>query len=1139
MNELELDRIARARSLDACRSIALQAPAGSGKTTVLTQRLLALLAVVDQPEAILAVTFTRKAAAEMRSRVISALTMVATRDRAEWEATANQVELITLNLACQALERSRQRDWRVIENPGRLRIQTIDGLNHRLAMSMPVSARGLAGLRLADSLTPLYREAARQCLIDAETDPQYAAASQLVFSRFNNDWTRLESLLSDMLATRATWQQAVAGHDDQELFRSMESTLNRARQQAIESLQANLSQTLIKEGLELARYAADTLGSPAVPGLDPDDFGNLQTLATFALRKEDTPTLRKKIDKRQGFPTDQPAMKARAVEWLDTLSELDVVESLNEIRLLPAAHKEGWDEPTFAALAQLLRLSLAELQVLFTERGVVDHTAMATTALTACEASDLLAEERIEHILIDEFQDTSIDQLSLLRALTLDWRPGDGRSLFLVGDPMQSIYQFRDADVGLFGYTQRYGVGRVQLESLRLTQNFRSIDPVVDSINTTFSQIFPKTEDSTRAAVRYVPCVAGRSDSVETSLSGWARGVHCHAVSSAPSEQAGAIGAEAARIVDIVTEVVRGDPSTRIAVLVPTRRHAPDIVSALRAAAIGVRGVDLVPLAETPVVLDLIALTRALHDPADRIAWLALLRGPACGLSLTDLTICLESLQSESDSSVIPECLIRLEGQTYEQGSPYSRLQRFWQAIAPALEEASPLAARVERTWLRLQGPWCYDAQSTITDARRYLDHLSMHERSGQWRGIGDFDWLLKGLYAASDVSAADGPSVEIMTIHRAKGLEFDCVILPCLAQSTRQDEPELLNLLRWIDSEGQEAWVMSPMRSSAERTNEPILEWIKHRHQQRSAHERVRVLYVAATRAKRALHYVATLEVDQEPRKGTALHTLWPSLECGFKESQSKNRKEYQEVNPQPAEQAFAKDAPSLGFDHSAPTPIPELQRLPLTISEYAWPDEVYSQSVTSQLSVVPDLSWTWVGDAARKAGTVVHRELERIVLSGSVPADVERYVGTHHTRWRAALHRAGVEAAQLASMTQRVSTAIKRCLEDEQGRWLLRRRERFDEVEFAVSGWVDGALVHGVLDRCFLDELGVRWIVYYKTTTHEGGDLDFFLSEQVRRYTPQLRRYRQLVAPLGPEPVRAGLYFPWLQRFIDLGEP
>ena len=178
------------------------------------------------------------------------------------------------------------------------------------------------------------------------------------------------------------------------------------------------------------------------------------------------------------------------------------------------------------------------------------------------------------------------------------------------------------------------------------------------------------------------------------------------------------------------------------------------------------------------------------------------------------------------------------------------------------------------------------------------------------------------------------------MTIHRAKGLEFDCVILPCLAQSTRQDESELLNLLRWIDSEGQEAWVMSPMRSSAERTNEPILEWIKHRHQQRSAHERVRVLYVAATRAKRALHYVATLEVDQEPRKGTALHTLWPSLECGFKESQSKNRKEYQEVNPQPAEQAFAKDAPSLGFDYSAPTPIPELQRLPLTLSEYAWPE-------------------------------------------------------------------------------------------------------------------------------------------------------------------------------------------------------
>lgn len=1139
MNELELDRLARTRSLDARRSIALQAPAGSGKTTVLTQRLLALLAVVDQPEAILAVTFTRKAAAEMRSRVISALTMVATRDRTEWEATANEVELITLNLACKALERSRQREWRVIENPGRLRIQTIDGLNHRLAMSMPVSSRGLAGLRLADSLTPLYREAARQCLIDAETDPQYTEASQLVFSRFNNDWTRLESLLSDMLATRATWQQAVAGHDDQELFKSMQSTLSRAREQAIESLHANLSQALISEGLELARNAADRLGVPAVPGLDPHDFANLQALAAFALRKDENPTLRRTLTKTQGFPTDQPALKARALEWLATVSGFDVLEPLNEIRLLPALHKEGWDEPVFAALAQLLRLSLAELQVLFADRAVVDHTAMATAALTAYEASDLLVEERIEHILIDEFQDTSIDQLSLLRALTRDWSPGDGRSLFLVGDPMQSIYQFRDADVGLFGYTQRHGVGRIKLESLRLTQNFRSIGAVVNSINATFSQIFPKTEDSTRAAVRYVPCVAGRANSVETSLSAWTSGVHCHAVPTAPSEQTGAVVAEAARIVDIVTEVSKQDPSARIAVLVPTRRHAPDIVSALRAAAISVRGVDLVPLADTPVVLDLIALTRALHDPADRIAWMALLRGPACGLSLTDLTICLEALQSESQSTVIPECLIRLEGHIYDHGSPYSRLQRLWQAIAPALEEVGPLAARVERTWLRLQGPWCYDAQSTIADARRYLNHLSIHERSGQWRGISDFDWLLQGLYAASDEIAAGGPSVEIMTVHRAKGLEFDCVILPCLAQSTRQDESELLNLLRWVDSEGHEAWVMSPMRPSAERTDEPILQWIKHRRQQRTAHERVRVLYVAATRAKRALHYVATWEPDQEPRKGTALHTLWPSLESQFKESLKETLTENQNDNPPPPERALTKEAHPPGLDLGTPVPTPELQRLPSTLSEYAWPDEVYSHSVTSQLSVVPDLSWTWVGDAARKAGTVVHRELERIVRSGSVPADSERFVQAHQPRWRAALHRAGVEAAEIGSMTQRVSTAIKRCLEDEQGRWLLKRRDAFDEVEFAVSGWVDGALVHGVLDRCFVDEQGVRWIVDYKTATHEGGDLDFFLSEQIRRYTPQLRRYRQLVAPLGPEPVRVGLYFPWLQRFIDLDNP
>jgi ATP-dependent helicase/nuclease subunit A len=1129
----------RSRALDPSLSIALQAPAGSGKTTVLTQRVLALLAVVEEPESILAVTFTRKAAAEMRSRVISALTTVANVLPSEWEKTASPAERVTLGLAQAALRRSQQRNWGLIDSPGRLRIQTIDGLNHRLAMTMPVSARGLAGLRLVDSLLPLYREAARRSLLDAESDLAYRDASQRIFLRLNNDWGRLESLLCTMLATRATWQKAVAGHDDQQLLVVIESSLEKAREQALQELQSALGMSVIREGLELVRHAAENLGERWIPTLDVNDYGNLQALATFALRKESEPVLRSTLNKSQGFPKEQPEIKTRALLWLQELKQIDPRAPLNEIRLLPSKGEEGWDAESFAALAQLLRLALAELQVLFNERGVLDHTAMAATALSAFESSDLVNQERIEHILIDEFQDTSIDQLALLRALTRDWSPGDGRSLFLVGDPMQSIYQFRDADVGLFGYTQRHGVGRISLESLRLTQNFRSTQAIVASINDTFSQIFPQQEDSTRAAVRYVPCIAGKPQDNAVPGTSWAEGVHCHGLLSASSDAASALDNEAKRVVHIVREVWRDQPDAHIAVLVATRRHAPAIVAALGAASINVRGVDLVPLAETPVVLDLIALTRAIHDPTDRIAWLALLRGPACGLTLQEVTIWLEDAETVTGSKIIPACLEH-SSISMSQGSKAAlRLHRLWQAVRPALQERGALAMRVERAWLRLQGPWCYEEGSTLRDARRYLDHLAKQEQAGQWRGVEDFEWLLKGLYAASDADSIGRASVEVMTVHRAKGLEFDCVILPGLAQPTRHDESELLNLLRWIDHDGQESWVMSAIRSADQQQDEPIQRWVKHRRHQRAQNERVRVLYVAATRAKRALHYVATLDAEQQPRKGTALHALWPALERAFNEPS---------IAPLAAQAGrAAANADSGNIQSATPesanppvaTPLRRLHRLPVPLKEYLWEDAVSVQSLTRyEVDAAALMRWTWVGDAARRAGTVVHREFERLTRQGSLPTDVERFVSEQRSRWRAALHRAGVLATDLDSMTQRVSVAIGRCLADESGRWVLSRHGPFDEVEFAVSGVVDGSLVNGVLDRCFVDEQGVRWVIDYKSTTHEGGDLEFFLSEQIRRYTPQLTRYARLVSALGPEPVRAGLYFPWLQRFLDLGE-
>jgi ATP-dependent helicase/nuclease subunit A len=107
---------------------------------------------------------------------------------------------------------------------------------------------------------------------------------------------------------------------------------------------------------------------------------------------------------------------------------------------------------------------------------------------------------QIRHLLVDEFQDTSVSQFSLLEKLTAGWQRGDGRTIFVVGDPMQSIYRFREAEVGLFLKACGDGIGAIPLELVRLSANFRSDKGIVDWVNATFPSVLPTEEEITTGA---------------------------------------------------------------------------------------------------------------------------------------------------------------------------------------------------------------------------------------------------------------------------------------------------------------------------------------------------------------------------------------------------------------------------------------------------------------------------------------------------------------------------------------------------------------------------------------------------------------------------------------------------------------
>ena len=161
-------------------------------------------------------------------------------------------------------------------------------------------------------------------------------------------------------------------------------------------------------------------------------------------------------------------------------SDQRLSEDLPTLRTLPDPVYSDEQWRMLEALLELLPAAVAELQVVFQAQGKADYVEIALRALRALGTPDeptdlaLAFDYRLQHILVDEFQDTSFSQLDLLERLTGGWADGDGRTLFCVGDPMQSIYRFRQAEVGLFIDLQQHGLRNLRLEPLRLEANFRS-----------------------------------------------------------------------------------------------------------------------------------------------------------------------------------------------------------------------------------------------------------------------------------------------------------------------------------------------------------------------------------------------------------------------------------------------------------------------------------------------------------------------------------------------------------------------------------------------------------------------------------------------------------------------------------------
>ncbi len=1122
------DSSARHEALNITASIILQAPAGSGKTTILTQRFLSLLSVVDRPEEVLAMTFSRKAANEMQERIINALQDC---DKHNPESKyLNEVTEKTYLLAKAVKLRSEKLGWYLLENPSSLRIMTIDGFNRSIAAATPIVAAGAGTMKIAQFPERLYLEAARRTLIDCELDTQMSIHSDLVIQRLDNNWSRLEELLAHMLKRRGHWLRYLVSGVPSDLRHKVELELQTICQNLLTQYTSNFTQLQLIEGQELVSFAIDQLKkvgkhdlvTPIAQaslllgpmGSDLHSLDRWRALASFALIKSEG-SFRKSVTILNGFPPKEKLWKQRMLAWLEELSNIPIYyEALIALKTAPEFEFSTKDAEVIDSLIILLRYAASQLILRFKEVGQVDYLAVAVAARMSLQSRQadtgyiLNQDETIRHILIDEFQDTSKEQYDFICALTADWSEGDGRSLFLVGDPMQSIYKFREAEVSIFLKARDVGIGNIKLKSLSLSRNFRSHPSLIDFVNNTFSKLFPLGNLPHELAVPYLPFIS----CIEKEAPPGA-GIHFHALEDTGNFEV-LSQAESNCVHTIIKEFKLKNTGLSIAILVSARTHAHHIVEYLRSCKISVVGVDLLPLIETSVVQDLISLTRALFSINDRIAWLSLLRAPWCGLSLADLTL----LSDSNKSTTIFDILIENKLITTLTPLGIKQVRRFISALQSSKAEdfRLTLSRRVESLWLALNGPSCYLDKNTLDDARLFIDALAAQEADGKFKDLDDLKWILQGLYSRSDF-AVQG-AVQVMTIHRAKGLEFDCVILPGLSRKQAVDEQPLLDCVTFSELHGNATVLIAPIRTPDSSDFSPLTKWIRNLNRCSYDRERTRVLYVACTRARSALHLIASFKINLEgeinqPLERSALGFFWPAVSHLFSIPSK--------LIPQ-----------NINIHNSS---LKKLRRLSIEYPLPIWPLSVKYEGLKISSAELHMTSYKkWASDTARRAGLVVHKELENIVRTKNIPT-VE-LLNYEQQRLGTLLRAAGVIELEIPKALQRVTQALSNTITDVRGKWLLETHPYEDYVELELTGLYQGMLSSVVIDRCFVDNHGIRWVVDYKTSLHEGGDIEKFIRLEAERYTPQLLRYASFASHLGPEPIRAALYFPLLGRFLEI---
>ena len=1097
------DNVSRIAAIQSNISCIVQAPAGSGKTELLVRRFLNLLACVKEPEEILAITFTNKAAAEMKQRVLRYL-----------KENDNSLSADIRSLVLSVRKRNDERKWNIYSRPNRLRIMTMDSFNRLLVSQLPITSGTGVPTNIIENPTSLYRQAALSAITEIEEESSiWKEPAASIITHHHTNIAKVIELLEEILSRRDQWMRYIQADINSSEFRSLlESFWGFALNTEVETIVELLSHydnwLALCESLHYASkninknnvldvWNIDIPSSPQTATIE-----HWRSLATFiftsATSKRD---IRKRFTKTEGYPKEHAETATHLKHLLEFTATVRedrfLFQQLVRFPELPDQRFSDNEWQLIYSTNRILPLAVAELRLLFRERAVTDFIEIAQGANQALGVAEqptnlaLSLDSQISHLLVDEYQDTSLGQFELIERLVEEWEPDGHRTVFLVGDPMQSIYRFRKAEVGIFLSSWNNGIANIRLTRLHLTVNFRSNANIVAWVNQAFCKIMPNTS---RPAYGEVAFNASTSPLQSMDLDSH---VIVHGICDQPAS------AVARSVLETIQSAIQDHPEKTCAVLVRGRNELVDLIPLLRSNHIPYSAIEIESLEDRLVIRDLLSLSKILLSPADDLAYLSLLRSPFCGLTLADLTV----LRADRKQPVwLALSELSIESRLSSDGT--ERALYLYNTICDAWgnRDEGPFRDLLEKTWRSLGG---YDLADDFdkSNADEFFNLLST-----LGPGRPSVELLVEQISRLRATPKMTDTQIHLLTIHRAKGLEWDIVILPALHRGSSSDKDSFMMWHETQDLENRKILLQAPSPSTKEKSIKLNSKhhYLKSIERQKANQESARLLYVACTRARYKLHLFGLAKTKEKkiltPRVNTFLHMLWPTVNNSFK------------VNNAPIDTTENVSEP------------PEPSNLLTRRKKISTGKSLFPTATTAPIPS-QEVEYSWAGEIAKRTGIVIHRVIQHLASQQREgPVTIE----TNQDDWiQYLLRNQSIDHNNMQSALQYCRKALRNMQNDEVFHWIISPDHSARNFEWPVTHYLNQSYTHYVIDCTFIDDQNVRWIIDFKTGSHSGTDVDSFLNNEVVRYQAQLEQYAKILNTMESRKIKLGLYFPMLKSF------